>query len=50
MHYEMKIGEVVILVGDSDHCFLSKEGKMAPLGDNNFPDLHKALKALASNE
>lgn len=49
MHYEMKIGDVVIFVGDSDHCFLSSEGKMAPLSDNNFPDLHKALKQLSGN-
>lgn len=49
MHYEMKIKDSLIFVGDSDHCFLSKEGKMAPLGDNNFPSLHQKLKELADN-
>ncbi len=50
MHYEMKIGDVVIFVGDSDHCFLSKEGKMTQLSEKNFPDLHKALKSLMENQ
>ena len=49
MHYEMKIKDLVIFVGDSDHCFLSKEGKMLPLGEKNFPELHKKLKELAEN-
>ncbi len=44
VHYEMKKGDLLILEGDSDHCFLSKEGKMIILGDKNFPELHKALK------
>lgn len=46
VHYVMKKGDVVILDGDSDHCFLSKEGKMMPLGENNCPELNKKLKEL----
>ncbi len=46
MHYVMKKGDVVVLEGDSEHCFLTKEGKMMPLGDKNFPDLNNKLKEL----
>lgn len=46
IHYIMKKEDIIILEGDSDHCFLSKEGKMMPLNDNNFPELHKILKEL----
>ena len=46
MHYVMKKEDVVILEGDSDHCFLTKEGKMMPLGDKNYPELRKKLKSL----
>ena len=48
MHYVMKKGDILVFEGDSDHCFLSKEGKMLPLGDNSFPELHHKLKELAS--
>ena len=46
MHYVMKVKDIVILEGDSDHCFLSKEGKMFPLGEKKFPELDKKLKEL----
>nr|MCR4880228.1 acyl-CoA thioesterase [Bacilli bacterium] len=46
MHYVMKIDDTLIFEGDSDHCFLTKEGKMMPLGDKNFPDLNNKLKEL----
>lgn len=46
MHYVMKNKDTVILEGDSDHCFLSKEGKMLPLGEKKFPELDKKLKEL----
>ena len=46
MHYVMKKGDVVIFEGESDHCFLSNEGKMMPLSDNNCPELHHKLKEL----
>ena len=48
VHYEMKKDDVLIFEGDSDHCFLSKEGKMLPLGENTFPELHLKLKELAA--
>ena len=48
MHYVMKKGDILVFEGDSDHCFLSKEGKMLPLGDNSFPELHHKLKELAA--
>lgn len=46
LHYEMKINDTLIFVGDSDHCFLSKEGKIMALSDTNLPELNNALKAL----
>lgn len=48
VHYVMKKGDVVIFEGDSDHCFLSKEGRMMPLSDKVFPELHRKLKELVS--
>ena len=48
VHYVMKKGDVVIFEGDSDHCFLSKEGRMMPLSDRVFPELHRKLKELVS--
>ena len=50
MHYSMKKGGVLVFEGDSDHCFLSKEGKMLPLGEKTFPELHHKLKELAENQ
>jgi len=46
MHYVMKVKDTVILEGDSDHCFLSKEGKMLPLSEKKFPELDRKLKEL----
>ena len=42
--------DTVIFEGDSDHCFLSKEGKMLPLGDKKFPELDRKLKELLNQE
>ena len=49
IHYVMKKDDTIIFEGDSDHCFLSKEGKMLPLNDNNFHDLNHILKELAAS-
>ena len=50
MHYVMRVKDIVIFEGDSDHCFLSKEGKMLPLGDKKFPELDRKLKELLNQE
>ena len=50
MHYVMRVKDTVIFEGDSDHCFLSKEGKMLPLGDKKFPELDYKLKELLNQE
>jgi acyl-CoA thioester hydrolase len=50
MHYVMRVKDTVIFEGDSDHCFLSKEGKMLPLGDKKFPELDRKLKELLNQE
>ena len=46
VHYVMKVKDIVVLEGDSDHCFLNKEGKMLPLGEKKYPELDKKLKEL----
>ena len=46
VHYVMTKDGVLIFEGDSEHCFLSKEGKIMPLSDKTFPELHHALKDL----
>ena len=50
IHYDMKKDGVLIFEGDSDHCFLSKEGKMIILGNDHFPDLCKLLKSLVKED
>ena len=50
VHYVMKVKDTVILEGDSDHCFLSKEGKMLPLGEKKSPELDRKLKELLNQE
>ena len=50
VHYVMKVKDTVILEGDSDHCFLSTEGKMLPLGEKKFPELDRKLKELLNQE
>ena len=50
MHYVMRVKDTAIFEGDSDHCFLSKEGKMLPLGDKKFPELDRKLKELLNQE
>ncbi|MCR5491602.1 MAG: acyl-CoA thioesterase [Bacilli bacterium] len=48
VHYQMKKEGVLIFEGDSEHCFLSKEGKILILSDKNFPDLHHKLSELVA--
>ena len=50
VHYEMKKGDVLILEGDSEHCFLTPEGKMMILSDQKCPELHHKLKELLENK
>ena len=50
IHYDMKKDGVLVFEGDSDHCFLSKEGKMIILGNDHFPDLCKLLKSLVKED
>ena len=50
VHYVMKKDDTVIFEGDSEHCFLTPEGRIMKLGDNHFPTLHNKLMELASSE
>ncbi len=46
VHYVMSKDNQVIFEGDSEHCFLSKEGKILKLSDHTFPALHAKLSEL----
>ncbi|MCR4562308.1 MAG: acyl-CoA thioesterase [Bacilli bacterium] len=49
VHYVMKKqDDVVVLEGDSDHCFLSPEGKILILSEKKFPELHQKLQELVA--
>ena len=46
IHYTMKKGDLLVLEGDSEHCFLSKEGRILVISEKNFPDFHAKMKSL----
>jgi acyl-CoA thioester hydrolase len=46
IQYVMKKDDIVVLTGESDHCLLSKEGKIVPLGDKRIEALTKKLQEL----
>lgn len=50
IQYVMKNKDVVVFTGESDHCLLSKEGKIVPLNDQRVADLTNKIKELALNE
>ncbi len=51
VHYVMKKQDgVLVLEGDSEHCFLSPEGKILILSDKTFPELHHKLQELLVKE
>lgn len=45
-HYEMFRDGVLVCEGDSEHCFISKEGHMIRLGENRFQDVHHKILEL----
>ena len=50
MQYVMKNKDTVILTGESDHCLLSKEGKIVPLNDARVASLYAKLQSLVINK
>ncbi|MBQ2069974.1 MAG: acyl-CoA thioesterase [Bacilli bacterium] len=46
VHYTMKKGDLLVLEGDSEHCFLSKEGRILVINEKNFPDFHAKMRSL----
>ncbi|MCR5078633.1 MAG: acyl-CoA thioesterase [Bacilli bacterium] len=50
VHYTMKKGEVLVLEGDSEHCFLSKEGRILVISEKNFPEFHAKMNSLLLSE
>ena len=50
IEYVMKKGDIVVLTGESEHCLLSKEGKIVPLNDKRIEALSAKLASLIPNE
>ena len=46
IQYAMKKEDTVVFTGESDHCLLSKEGKIVPLSDKRIEALVKKLQEL----
>ena len=46
IQYVMKKEDTVVFTGESDHCLLSKEGKIVPLSDKRIEALVKKLQEL----
>ncbi len=51
IHYAMKKEDgTLVFEGDSEHCFLSNEGKILILSEKRFPELHAKLSELLIKE
>ena len=46
IEYIMKNKDVVVFTGESDHCLLSKEGKIMPLSDQRISTFTKKMQEL----
>ena len=46
LEYEMKKQDTVVFTGESDHCLLSKEGKIIPLNDERIALIITKMKEL----
>ena len=46
IQYVMKNKDVVVFTGESDHCLLSKEGKIMPLSDERISTFTKKMEEL----
>lgn len=50
MMYVMKNKDTVVFTGESEHCLLSKEGKIVPLNDKRVVNLTNKMKSLIKSE
>lgn len=50
MEYVMKKQDSVVFTGESDHCLLSREGKIIPLNDARLSSLATKLKELIAKK
>ena len=50
LEYVMKKQETVVFTGESDHCLLSKEGKIIPLNDERIAPITEKLKELITGK
>lgn len=48
LHYSMYNGDKLVFEGESEHCFVTSEGKIVKVGENNYPEFHQKLKSLVS--
>ena len=46
IQYVMKNKDVVVFTGESDHCLLSKDGKIMPLNDSRVSTFTKKMQEL----
>ena len=46
--YKMYVGDTLVFEGESEHCFVSSDGKIIRLNESNFPEFHKKLTELIS--
>ena len=43
MQYKMYVNETLVFEGESEHCFITLDGKIVKLGENEFSEFHKTL-------
>lgn len=46
IEYKMFVNNTFVFEGESEHCFVSDDGKIVKLSNNTFPEFHKKLTEL----
>lgn len=46
LRYRMYLEGALIFQGDSEHCFVDKQGKLVKVGEDNFPEFYNVMKRL----
>ena len=50
IQYVMKSRDVIVFTGESEHCLISRDGKIVPLSDKRVESLTKKFEALIEND
>ena len=48
--YVMKNKDVVVFTGESEHCLISKEGRILPLNNSQTREFYEKVKSLVKSE